>query len=120
VDDPYYDGHYNEELSSAGSWVTFGLLPFLSARAAEIVKQLDAIDAGTFERTPETIPDDELCQDWRVDEEETCTMHAGPAPSGTRFLGARREAVRLERIRSRQSTPLPRRASRNSMLERDR
>ena len=85
LDDPFYvlqsEGDFVYQLETHYDWKTLALLPYLAARSAEVVRQLDAIDAGTFARPPETVPDDETCQDWRYNF-PSCPMQEGTPESG--------------------------------------
>jgi len=62
-----------------GGKVHYTLLGMIRARATEIRKQLDAIDAGTFPRDLDDIAPEEECVDWTLDGPRT----EGPTPLPT-------------------------------------
>ena len=67
--DAYFFGvnYANELATDAAAWTSFALLPMIAARGAEVLTQLDALDAGTYPRMPENVGDHEICQDWRLE-----------------------------------------------------
>ena len=67
-EDPWLlDRPYSTELTaSAGQWEKANLLAIMEARGAEVEKQLEALDGGTFPRLDAAVPEGEICQDWRA------------------------------------------------------
>jgi len=89
---------FDKELSpDASNWEEeedrFPLLPTMKARAADVLAQLDAIDAGTFPRGPHEIGalgDNEpleYCPDWRMEEYNSTGCELGCKYDGCHELG---------------------------------
>jgi len=54
-----------EKTPAAERWQDFNLLALMKARGEEVIKQLDALDAGKFPRRDHQVLEWETCQDWR-------------------------------------------------------
>lgn len=68
-----------EMTAGAGRWQDFNLLSVMKARGDEVMKQLDALEAGDFPRLGDQVPVHEKCQDWR---QPTNTDFGSRATSG--------------------------------------
>jgi hypothetical protein len=94
--DPWNDlaALYDLELADGDTWkhslggLTYNpFLPSLRARAAEIEKQLEAIDAGALPRDLEDVGQDEVCIDWDADGPREAKEEQGGAGDDSLICG---------------------------------